>query len=97
MFRQLLRHGIRAVQDGRSPNGLCQETDTVIGTYANDTVVRVPLAATEEDDRQLMRATGRKLVDSYLEHPPLLTTNGLEKETGEGNQSPVKSLFSDSA
>jgi hypothetical protein len=97
MFRQLLRHGIRAVQDGRSPNGLCRETDTVIGTYANDTVVRVPLAATEEDDRQLMRATGRKLAESYLAHPPLLTTKGFEKAAGEENQSLVKSLSSDSA
>ena len=97
MFRQLLRHGIRAVQDGRSPNGLCGETDTVIGTYANDTVVRVPLAATEEDDRQLMRATGRKLAESYLAHPPLLTTKGFEKAAGEENQSLVKSLSSDSA
>jgi hypothetical protein len=97
MFRQLLRHGIRAVQDGRSPNGLCRETDTVIGTYANDTVVRLPAAATAENDRQLMRATGRKLAESYLAHPPLLTTKGFEKAAREGNQSLVKSLFADSA
>ena len=97
MFRQLLRHGIRAVQDGRTPGGLCREADSIIGTYANDTVVRVPPAATEEDDRQLMRATGRKLADSYLAYPPLLTTKGFEKAAGEENQSLVKSLSSDSA
>jgi hypothetical protein len=57
MFRQLLRHGIRAVQDGRTPESLCREADRIIGTYANDTVVRVRLAATAEQDRQLMRAT----------------------------------------
>jgi nitrite reductase/ring-hydroxylating ferredoxin subunit len=97
MFRQLLRHGIRAVQDGRTPHVLCQEAETIIGTYANDTVVRVPPAATAEDDRQLMRATGRKLAESYLAHPPLLTKNGFDKEAGEGNQSLVKSPFPESA
>ena len=97
MFRRLLRQGIRAVQDGRIPDGLCRESDTILGTYANDTVVRVPPAATAEEDRQLMRATGRKLAESYLAHPPLLTTKGFEKAAGEGNQSHVKGLFADSA
>jgi hypothetical protein len=78
MFRQLLRHGIRAVKDGRTPESLCREADTTISTYANDTVVRVPAAASAEEDRQLMRATGRKLAESYLAHPPLLTTKGVE-------------------
>jgi hypothetical protein len=95
MFRELLRHSIRAVQDGRTPEGvLCQEADTIIGTYSNDAVVRVPPAATVEDDRQLMRATGRKLAESYLAHPPLLTGRGLEKAAGDGNQSFVRNLFS---
>jgi nitrite reductase/ring-hydroxylating ferredoxin subunit len=73
MFRQRVRHGIRAVQNGRTPDGLCGEADTIIATYCNDTVVRVPPAQTAEDDRQLMRTTGRRLADSYLAHPPLLT------------------------
>jgi phenylpropionate dioxygenase-like ring-hydroxylating dioxygenase large terminal subunit len=95
MFRQRLRHGIGAVQDGRTPDGLCQETDTIIGTYANDTVVRVPPAATVEDDRRIMRATGRKLAESYLAHPPLL--KGLENAVGDGNQPFVGDLVSHSA
>jgi nitrite reductase/ring-hydroxylating ferredoxin subunit len=73
MFRQRVRHGIRAVQNGGTPDGLCGEADTIIATYCNDTVVRVPPAQTAEDDRQLMRTTGRRLADSYLAHPPLLT------------------------
>jgi nitrite reductase/ring-hydroxylating ferredoxin subunit len=73
MFRQRVRHGIRAVQNGRTPDGLCGEADTIVATYCNDTVVRVPPAQTAEDDRQLMRTTGRRLADSYLAHPPLLT------------------------
>ena len=72
MFRQRLRRGIRAVQGGLTPDGLCREAGTIIGTYCNDTVVRVPPAPTAEDDRQLMRTTGRKLAESYLAHPPLL-------------------------
>jgi nitrite reductase/ring-hydroxylating ferredoxin subunit len=80
MFRQLVRHGIRAVQNGRTPDGLSGEADGIIATYCNDTVVRVPPAQTAEDDRQLMRTTGRKLADSYLAHPPLLTKKKPEEE-----------------
>lgn len=76
MFRQRLRHGIREVQGGRTPDGLCRGEDTIIATYCNDTVVCIPPAETAEDDRQLMRTTGRKLARSYLAHPPLLTSCG---------------------
>jgi hypothetical protein len=76
MFRQRLRHGIRTVQGGRTPDGLPREAGTIIGTYCNDTVVRVPPAQTAEEDRQLMRTTGRKLAESYLAHPPLLKRCG---------------------
>src|SRR5215468_8988046 len=72
MFRQQLRRGIRAVQAGQTPEGLCRESGKLIPTYCNDTIVRVPPASTAEEDRQLMRTTGRKLAESYLAHPPLL-------------------------
>src|SRR5262249_7127213 len=80
MFRKGLRRGLRAGQDGRTRDGLCGEAGTVIGTYCNDTVVRIPPASKVEDDRQLMRTTGRKLAESYLAHPPLL--KGWEPERG---------------
>lgn len=73
MFRQQIRRGIRAVQAGRDPAGLCREAGAVIPTYCNDTIVRVPPAATPEADRQLMRQTGRRLAEAYLKHPPLVT------------------------
>jgi hypothetical protein len=73
MFRQQIRRGIRAVQNGETPQGLCREVGAVISTYCNDTIVRVPPAPTPEEDRQLMRATGRTLAERYLEHPPLST------------------------
>ena len=72
MFRQQLRQGIRAVKAGKTPDGPCRDTGAITATYCNDTVVRVPTAPTAEEDRQLMRATARKLAESYLERPPLL-------------------------
>jgi phenylpropionate dioxygenase-like ring-hydroxylating dioxygenase large terminal subunit len=71
MFRQRLRQGIRAVQSGRAPDGLCRDGG-VVATYCNDTVVRVPPAPVAEDDAQLLRATARELAESYLADPPLL-------------------------
>ncbi len=72
MFRQQLRRGIRAVQAGQAPDGLCREAGKIIPTYCNDTIVHVPPAPTAEEDQQLMRTTGRQLAESYLAHPPLL-------------------------
>ena len=71
MFRQQLRRGIRAVQAGGTPDGLFREAGQIIPTYCNDTIVRVPPAPTAEEAQNLMRATGRKLAESYLAHPPL--------------------------
>jgi hypothetical protein len=34
--------------------------------------VRVPAAEEPAADRQLMRETGRRLADAYLEDPPLM-------------------------
>ena len=73
MFRQRLRQGIRAVKAGKTPDGPCRDVGAITATYCNDTVVRVPPGPTADEDRQLMRATARKLAESYLERPPLLT------------------------
>jgi hypothetical protein len=72
IFRQQLRRGIRAVQAGRDPAGLCRDTGTVIPTYCNDTIVYVPPAATPDADKALMRQTGWALAQEYLTKPPLL-------------------------
>jgi hypothetical protein len=72
MFRQQIRRGIRSVQDGRDPAGLCRDAGTVIPTYSNDTVVCVPPASTPEEDLRLLRETGRKLAEAYLTDPPLV-------------------------
>jgi phenylpropionate dioxygenase-like ring-hydroxylating dioxygenase large terminal subunit len=73
MFRNQIRRGVRAVRAGDDPVGLCRHANGVTPTYCNDTVVRAPAAATADIDRQLMRETGLKLAQSYLEHPPLAT------------------------
>ena len=72
MFRQQIRRGIRSIQDGRDPAGLCRGADTVIPTYANDTVVHVPPAATPEEDPHLLCETGLMLAEAYLKDPPLV-------------------------
>ena len=73
MFRNQLRRGVRAVQEGRDPYGLCRNNGTVIPTYCNDTVVRVSPEMNSAMDRERMRETGRRLADGYLKDPPLLS------------------------
>jgi hypothetical protein len=72
MFRNQIRRGIRAVRAGDEPCGLSHKAASVIPTYCNDTIVRVPAAEEPAADRQLMRETGRRLADAYLEDPPLM-------------------------
>jgi hypothetical protein len=71
MFRQHIRRGICNVEEGWDPAGLRRDAGTAIPTYANDTVVRVPPAATPEEDLHLFRETGRRLAEGYLKDPPL--------------------------
>jgi nitrite reductase/ring-hydroxylating ferredoxin subunit len=62
MFRRLVRKGIQDVQAGKDPMGIVRTAGGVIPTYAQDTVVRLPRAETEEADRARLRETGRKVV-----------------------------------
>lgn len=70
MLRGMLRRGIRAAKEGQDPVGLVREGG-VVPTYCNDTVVQVPAAATPEADVKLMRETGRRLAEGYIQAPPL--------------------------
>ena len=70
MFRKLVRDGIRAVQRGDDPAGLVWKSGGVLATYSNDTIIRIPPAATEEEDLKLLRETGWKVADGYLSDPP---------------------------
>ncbi|MGH7053548.1 MAG: Rieske 2Fe-2S domain-containing protein [Stellaceae bacterium] len=71
MFRDQLRRGIRAVQGEEDPQGVFRNGGGIIPTYCNNTVVRLPPAATEAADKQMMREAGRRLAASYLKSPPL--------------------------
>ena len=72
LFRNQVRRGIKAVKTGKDPVGVFRDGGAVIPTYCNDTVVRIPPAKTPELDKELLRETGRRLAQGYLEAPPLM-------------------------
>jgi nitrite reductase/ring-hydroxylating ferredoxin subunit len=74
MFRNQTRRGIRAVQAGHDPTGLCRDAGMVIPTYCNDTVTSMPPDGDPTIDRRRMRETGLRLADGYLKAPPLLAS-----------------------
>ena len=59
MFRKGIRTGIGAVRRGRDPKGLVRAPNQVIPTYTQQTILRVPPAATPEADRELLLRVGR--------------------------------------
>jgi nitrite reductase/ring-hydroxylating ferredoxin subunit len=62
MLRRILREGIRAVARGEDPWGTHWAAGQRIPTFTQDTVRRLPPAATPEADRRLLRATGLGVV-----------------------------------
>jgi len=62
MLRKIVRDGIRAVEAGARPRGVSLEAGEPIRTHCQDTVVKLPAAATPDDDRALLRHTGRRVV-----------------------------------
>ena len=71
MLRNLIRDGIRAVQAGRDPQGVAFSGSRPISTFAQDTVLRVPPAATPEAEKQLLIDIGRRVLDGYyVKNPP---------------------------
>jgi phenylpropionate dioxygenase-like ring-hydroxylating dioxygenase large terminal subunit len=85
MFRNQTRRGIRAVQAGHDPAGLCRDGGVVVPTYCNDTVVRMAPDVEPAADRQRMREVGRRLADAYLRDPPLLASDmSSEPAAGDG-------------
>jgi hypothetical protein len=64
MLRNMIRQGIRAVQQGADPRPKSHQTGQVIATYSQDRVIAgIPPAPTLEEDRQLLRETGRQVVE----------------------------------
>jgi nitrite reductase/ring-hydroxylating ferredoxin subunit len=66
-LRQMLRDGIRAVQEGRDPVGVVRDSTYRMRTRSQNTVLRVPAAATPEDDVLLLKQIGRDVAEGdYL-------------------------------
>jgi nitrite reductase/ring-hydroxylating ferredoxin subunit len=64
MLRNMLRHGIRTVQDGTDFHPVNGQAGQVLTTYSQDRVIAgIPPAPTPEADRQLLREIGRKVVE----------------------------------
>jgi hypothetical protein len=84
MFRSQTRRGIRAVLAGHDPAGLCRDAGSVVPTYSNDTVMRMPPDVDPAMDRQRMRETGRQLADGYLKDPPILALKQVCELTSGG-------------
>ena len=63
--RQLVRDGIRALQRGEDPNPVRASSRGVVGTYGHSKVLRVPHASTPEDDKALLRETGRRVLEAW--------------------------------
>jgi nitrite reductase/ring-hydroxylating ferredoxin subunit len=62
MLRKIVRDGIRAVARGEDPWGVHWREGQTIPTWTQDLVLKLPSAATEEEDRKLLRATGRGVI-----------------------------------
>jgi nitrite reductase/ring-hydroxylating ferredoxin subunit len=62
MLRRIVRDGIRAVARGEDPFGARRPGGTPVRTFAQDVVLRLPPAPTPEEDRRLLRRTGRRVV-----------------------------------
>ena len=72
MFRSMIRQGIQNVKEGQDPKGLSREAGKVVRTYANNTVLPFPPAATPEEDKLLLQKTAEEVSEGYLKNPPPL-------------------------
>ncbi len=62
MLRRIVRDGVRAVAGGGDPVGTQWPEGKIIRTFTQDVVLRVAPAPSPEDDRRLLRATGRSVI-----------------------------------
>jgi hypothetical protein len=70
MLRGLIRNGIRAVQNGGDPPQQSTQHGNVIATFAHDRVVTgIQPAATQEEDRRLLREVARNVVTEMVRTP----------------------------
>jgi hypothetical protein len=71
MMRNMIRRGIRSVQDSIDPPQPGARNGAAIATYAHDRVVPgIPPAATPEEDRPLLREVARNVVAEMVRSSP---------------------------
>lgn len=67
MMRNLIRRGIRAVQNGEDPGHRILRNGDAVPTYSHDRVIAgIPPAATPEEDRRLLREVARNVVTQTI-------------------------------
>jgi hypothetical protein len=67
MLRNMIRRGMRAVQNGADPRHAMPQDGKIVPTYCQDRVVSgIPPAPTAEEDRRLLREIGRKVVEEAI-------------------------------
>jgi nitrite reductase/ring-hydroxylating ferredoxin subunit len=69
MLRKIVRDGIRTVAAGGDPWGTHWRAGEVIPTFTQDVVLKVAPAPTPEDDRRLLRETGRSVIATGVSQP----------------------------
>jgi hypothetical protein len=69
MVRNLIRQGVNAVRRGENVAKIRASTDATIPTYARNTALRVPPAPAPEVDRELLRATARRVMAGEFPKP----------------------------
>jgi phenylpropionate dioxygenase-like ring-hydroxylating dioxygenase large terminal subunit len=62
MCRRLIRQGIQDVKNGKDPTGVVRQPEQIVTTYAQDTVIRIPKAESQEADRKILLEAGQKVV-----------------------------------
>ena len=65
MVRNMIRWGVHAVRRGEDPQGVSRNEGEVVPTYSHDRVLLIPPASTPEEDRRLLRETGRRVAEEY--------------------------------
>jgi len=67
MLRNMIRRGIRAVQNGADPGHFGTRNGKLIATFSHDRVIAgIPPAATREEDRRLLREVARNVVANMV-------------------------------
>jgi hypothetical protein len=64
-FRRLVRQGIDAVKSGRDPKGVIRDSANSVATFCQNTVLKLPRAATEKEETEILRQTGRRVAEGY--------------------------------